>query len=257
MPIVKCRDHIEVYEQKARSGDLHELSGRTGRGDLTQFVAQSIAATLELQSADVLVDIGCGDGTLIGLVAGQVARAVGILPTAAEVGRIQPLFAGNGRVEIRQGLSQETGLPPAVADKVVCNGVFLLLTATQVEQSFREIARIGKPGSTVFIGEVPCIDEFRDRTYGDSIRGWLWWVLRKQGVGAFAVRLRQTLVAAMSSEPMTIAPKVHYFRDPAGFIALAQAHGLKLRTHFPHPEVSVAGERANSATRWDYVFVRG
>jgi hypothetical protein len=49
--------------------------------------------------------------------------------------------------------------------------VFLLLSSSQVDQSFREIARIGKPGSTVFIGEVPCVDEFRDRTYGDSISG--------------------------------------------------------------------------------------
>ena len=256
MPIIKCKDHIEVYERKARSGDLHELSGRTGRADLTQYVAQSIAATLPLRSGDLLVDIGCGDGTLIGLVADKVASVVGILPTAAEVGRVRPLFTSNERIEIRQGLSQQTGLPAAIADVVVCNGVFLLLSSSQVDQSFREIARIGKPGSTAFIGEVPRVDEFRDRTYGDSIGGWLWWVLRNQGLGAFATRLRQTLVAFLSSEPMMIGPKEYFFCEPAAFIALAQAHGLKLQTHFPHPEVATTGENMSSATRWDYVFVR-
>ena len=62
MPIIKAADFIEVYRAKASASDINELSGRTGRPDLTKFVNSQILPLLQLSSDDTLVDIGCGTG---------------------------------------------------------------------------------------------------------------------------------------------------------------------------------------------------
>ena len=42
MPIIKCETYVDVYRSKASSKDINELSGRTGRPDLTDFISQQI-----------------------------------------------------------------------------------------------------------------------------------------------------------------------------------------------------------------------
>jgi 16S rRNA A1518/A1519 N6-dimethyltransferase RsmA/KsgA/DIM1 with predicted DNA glycosylase/AP lyase activity len=119
MPIVKCKTYIDVYEKKAESRDPNELSGRTGRADLTAFVCKSIVSRLSMNPSDTLVDIGCGDGTLLRLVSGAVSQALCILPTDAEVERVRTLLHDVSNCQIVRGLAQSTGLPSQVADKVI------------------------------------------------------------------------------------------------------------------------------------------
>lgn len=256
MAIVKCKSHIEVYEHKARSLESHELSGRTGRHDLTRFVCESISPHLSLCPTDIFVDIGCGDGTLLNTVAGSVFEAIGVLPTNAEVVRVRQLLSRAHNVQIQRGLAQSTGLPAQFADKVVCNGVFILLADHEVDAALQEIARIAKPRSVTFIGEVPILNEFEGKTYGDSIGKWLWYVLRTQGIHAFLARLRQTVGAIFSAEPFLIAPKSHFFSSPERFIERGRSLGLVMKKYFRHREVTIRGEPRESQSRYDYVFER-
>jgi hypothetical protein len=140
MAIVKCKTYVEVYEHKARCKDPHELSGRTGRPDLTTFVCKSILSCLSVSPTHNLVDVGCGDGTLLKLVSGTVSQAIGLLPTDAEVERVRSLLCRVLNIQIRRGLAQSTGLPSQVAERVVCNGVFITLTNSRVEP--KELSRI-------------------------------------------------------------------------------------------------------------------
>ena len=65
MPIIKCKSFIDAYRYKASSRDINELSGRMGRPDLTNFINRQIINKLFIDCDDVVIDIGCGDGTLL------------------------------------------------------------------------------------------------------------------------------------------------------------------------------------------------
>ena len=255
MPIVKCDNFIEVYRNKARSKNINELSGRPGRPDLTQFVSQSILLEVDIKQADVLVDIGCGDGSLLKIAAPKIFSGIGILPTEEEVGRVRKnLVSASSKIRIQKGLVQQTKLDSAVADKIVCNGVIILLVEPEVNIALRELVRIAKPGAVVFIGEVPQVNEFEGKTYGNSIILWLWWVLRKQGVSAFIQCLGQTFKSFVSSEPFIIAPKPHFYERREQFIERAEKCGLSLKSSFYHQEGTRDNHVASSKTRLDYVF---
>jgi ubiquinone/menaquinone biosynthesis C-methylase UbiE len=255
MTIIKATDRVEEYRARALASDVNELSGRTGRADLTDFVASNIAARLAMKPGEVLVDIGCGDGSVLRKASQGCEQGsfIGILPTSQEVERVQQHLRSN-QITVRLGLADATGLPDGVADKTICNGVLLIVP--DVERALHEIARISKKGALIYIGEIPKINEQAGKTYGDSIIKWLYYVLRTQGLVAFGSRLRQVLRGIFSKEPFIISPKEHFFAEPVAFTALAERHSLQLIEQFPHREITPAGIVFESPTRIDYLFRR-
>lgn len=257
MSIVRCRTHIEAYRHRSRASDANELSGRTNRPDLTRFVNARIVETLHLQRSDTLVDVGCGDGTLLRLACHKINRGVGILPTEEEVARVTAELQKIGsNIEILQGVAERTNWSAGSADKVVCNGVIILLESYRVDAALMELARIAKAQALVFVGEIPQSDENIDWNYGDSVVLWLWSIWWRQGVAAFRQRLRQTLRALLSAEPLIITPKKLFYESPSSFIERASQHGLSLLWHGPHLELSTTGETSPSKTRYNYLFRR-
>ncbi len=254
MPIVKCKSYLDVYKVLAKTSKAGELAGRGERTELTVFVANAIASRLHVSPDDTVVDVGCGDGTLLRKLSPSVSKVIGILPSDDEVNRARPLVADLPNCSIMQGLAQQIGLPSGCADQVVSSGVLLLLAAHDVPRALTELARICKPGGAVFVGEMPDRDEFHGRGYGDSITLYLWWVLRNRGVRAFLGGLKQTLRALFTKEIMVIMPKKHFFIDPASFIELAQSCGLVVKQHFRHPQIRADGTVYESETRWDYIL---
>lgn len=267
MAICKTTSHVEAYRAKARATDINELSGRTGRPDLTAFVTQQIVARLPLRRDAVLVDVGCGDASLLLKAAhhgldGFLGRLIGLLPTREEVSRVRdhllhraPLHSS--MVCIEPGLADETRLPDRYCDLLVCNGVLIVLADdASVRAALTEFARITKPGATVYLGEIPDTDEMSGKNYGDSISGWLLWVLRHQGLRAFWIRLRQILVAVFSREPFVIAPKKIFHMPPDAFVALLGQHGFEVVERRRHEEVAPDGAVCESGTRWNYLAIR-
>lgn len=246
---------IEEYRYKAKSKDLNELSGRTHRSDVTLFVNCQIEKYMSFNEGDVVVDIGCGDGTLLQLIEKHIASCIGILPTEEEVERVRTRFSNShSNIQIEKGLASSTYLPTNMATKVVCNGVLLLLKQDEIDLALEEIARISKQGALVYIGELPYLNELEGRDYDDSILKWLLWVFKNEGIGQFILRLNQTLKAIFSKEPFIISTKEHYYCSPESFITKARNFGFLLKDNFPHKTISLNKEIIESNSRQDYLF---
>src|SRR5262245_31638696 len=232
MPIIKVNDYIEEYRARALSSDINEITGRTGRRDLTDFVTSNIVAKLEISPAATLVDIGCGDGSVLkkASLESKTGVFIGIVPTNEERKRVQDHMQSS-RIEVRVGLADATGLPDGFADKIVCNGVLFIVP--DVDGAIREIARISKKGARIFIGEIPKINELIGKTYGDSITKWLYFVLKGQGIKAFGIQLRRVAKAFFSKEPFIISPKRAFYRKPEELKFMFESHGFQLIEWFP------------------------
>ena len=106
MPILKCKTHIEVYEHRAYARDSHELSGRGNKKYLTKFISHNILNEVQPKKTDKIVDIGCGDGTLLKIINGNTKTAIGVLPTKAEIIRIGLDIKNTDNVNLFQGTDQ-------------------------------------------------------------------------------------------------------------------------------------------------------
>jgi SAM-dependent methyltransferase len=185
---------IEDYRLRACKGDVFGLSCHEGDPEAPAFHATSTLVYLPLQPQSVLVDVGCGEGTLLAQAAETVTRGrlIGIVPTPEELSAVTA-HLGNPKIEIRQGLAEATGLPSDFADFVVCNNVLLLVP--RPELALQEIARIAKAGAAIHIGSQPFADEFADRRYKNSILRVLASALKNGGpviaAKAFAFVLRE------------------------------------------------------------------
>ncbi len=233
---------------------MHELSGRGGNNLLTEFISREILEKLPTFEKAKLVDIGCGDGTLLALASPKIESGFGILPSNIEVERVAAALCSCNNLSIIKGLSSALPLNSGCADLVVCNGVFILLDENDVFKSLDEISRILKPEAFVFIGEIPKSDEMVDKTYGDSLVKWLYWTLCKQGSSNFIAALIKCIKAFLFKEKFIISPKKIFFCDPSFIIHEAEKRSLINIEYFPHRELDSGGSVVSSKTRFDYIF---
>ncbi len=261
MAIIKLRNRIEEYRMRAHMGKLNEMSGRSGREDLTQFVARSILDELR-DVRGVIVDIGCGDGTLLQLFSqqNQITKCIGILPTKDEVSRLSSALDQSSdaqKIEVLEGLSAAVPLDSDYADAIVINGVIHILEdSDDVSQTLSEISRVSRNGGIIFLGEIP----FRDETihasqYGDSVVKWLIHILRERGLRAFFVKLFWVFKCLLGQDDMLIKPKNFLIFEPDALVRRLQAHGIEPLRIVPHKEVGTDGSVYNSKTRMDYVLI--
>ncbi len=86
--ISRSDDYVEYCRETAKhASDAHDLALRgRDKKEITRLIYERIAAVVELSPADDLVDIGCGDGTLLRIAEHIGTRtAVGLLATEEEV----------------------------------------------------------------------------------------------------------------------------------------------------------------------------
>lgn len=55
MPIIRARNHIEVYQARALMTDIHELSGRGNNYTLTKFINDRIVSFLRFNELEHVV----------------------------------------------------------------------------------------------------------------------------------------------------------------------------------------------------------
>ena len=232
--------------------DVHVFAGRGPYRELTRFVNQRIFSELVLRPSDRLVDIGCGDGTLLKLaLQSGVRTAIGLNSTEEEASSLRSLG-----LDVRQGLSDSVPLPDGFASVVVCNSVLLIVPESKIAASLREIARIAEPNARVWIGEIPRTQEPPNTPRHETIPEMLWYLLRKRGLRMFLGMCRRLLTGAQRG-PVLVNPLAAVFwSEPAKFVQMALEAGLKCERHFPHEMLDKDQKPCLHPTRHNYLFSR-
>jgi hypothetical protein len=254
MPVLRIDNYIDAYRLKAQSQDIHELAGRQNKNATTEFVNRQIVAAIEPNQFDVLVDVGCGDATLMKMAEGRVAECIGIVSTAEEKARLESALPN---LRFIASTAQKLPLPSNSASKIVCNSVLVIFAREEdVQAALREMARIAQPGATIWVGEIPEIDEcaYYGMYRGHSMPAFLWHLLRHNGLRSFLGMIRRWLKAVTGSEQIILNSARNFYVGPEKMISLAQACGLQLKTYFRHKELDQDGNVVESKFRYNYIF---
>jgi len=243
--ITRSADYVEYCRDTARRlRNIQDLALRgKNKQALTRRVQERIVHEVALTAADDLVDIGCGDGTLLLLAKNSGVRsATGLHATEEEAAVVRRLG-----VDARQGFTDSLPLPNESASVVVCNNVLLIVPRENIPASLREIYRIAKPGARVLLGEIPFEPGPPPEPEFLTARETLTYLYRTYGLRAFLGMLRRMIYWRVTGQPMTIhyGSQVSFYAQPDEFIAMAQSAGLEFVRSWKHED---------PANRYNYLF---
>jgi len=243
--ISRSDDYVEYCRETARHArEPHDLALRgRNKKQITRRVHERIVQAVDLHSGDDLVDIGCGDGTLVRMAQSVGVRsAIGLLATNEEVAVLRRFG-----VEARQGLADHIPLPEECASVVVCNNVLLIVPREKIPASLREIYRIAKPGARIFLGEIPFAEQPDPTPQFKTRSQTLAYLYRNHGLRPWFGMLRRMAWWALSGTPAVLRPgtAISFYAAPAEFIAMAQDAGLEFVRYWQHEDPN---------TRNNYLF---
>lgn len=243
--ISRSADYIEYCRDTARRlRNIQDLALRgKNKEALTLRVQERILREVALTTDDNLVDIGCGDGTLLLLAKESgVHSATGLHATEEEAAIVRRLG-----VDARQGFADSLPLPDESASVVVCNNVLLIVPRQKIPASLREIYRVAKPSARVLIGEIPFEPGPPPEPEFATVRETLVYLYRTYGLRTFLGMLRRMLYWKLTGKPMTIhyGSQVSFYAQPDEFIAMAQSAGLEFVRRWQHED---------PANRYNYLF---
>ncbi len=266
MRICKANNFIDAYRARASSSDINSLSGRDGQPSLTLHVNSLIVSELRACNSDKIVDIGCGDGTLLRILLDKgfhASQVRGVLPTDEEVRRVSDHLMSLGhQATITLGKVDSSGLPEHWASHTVCNGVFLLLKAEEVRAALMELIRITRPGGCIMVGELPDLDErtlSADRALSPIDTSALQRaasVLLRYGPLELFRRIYIRLRLIKDDRLVVIAPSTTFWARCETFEALAAECGLLLQRRYRSPSLDFNGRPIDLDHRWNYLFLR-
>jgi ubiquinone/menaquinone biosynthesis C-methylase UbiE len=253
LAVLRTKDAVATYAALAKAQDLHHLSGRLTHRELTRYINEQIEAGLELDPDCSVIDIGCGDGTLLAGLQGKVRESLGIVPSAEELVRLDAAY-DLPNLRFARGLADAVPAPDNSFDRVVINGVLLVLDEAAVPRAVAELKRVARPGALIWIGEVPDRDELavKNRYRGRSTVGFLLHKWRQKG---FRKALRKAISLLKPADRAEVVFGHRMFWMPSdSFLTLCRAAGLELVWARRHREIDSAGQPRESPTRMDYLF---
>ena len=246
--ITRSEDYVEYCREAAR--DLRDVQDLALRGkntaEITRRINERIVREVELSRGDDLVDIGCGDGTLLRFAqAAGVTSATGLLATEEEVAVVRRLG-----LRVQQGFTDRLPIADESASVVVCNNVLLVVPRERIPASLREIYRIAKPQARIFLGEIPFVPGPPPEPEFGSVHQTLAYLYRKHGLRTSLGMLRRIVYWKLTGKPMIIrgGASVSFCAEPQEFIEMAEAAGLELVRSWPHDW---------PAGRYNYLFRKG
>jgi ubiquinone/menaquinone biosynthesis C-methylase UbiE len=230
--LTRSNDYVEYCRETAKHArDPHDLALRgRKKKEVTKLVHEQIAAAVDLHSGDDLVDIGCGDGTMLGIAESTGAKtAIGLLATDEEVAVLRR-FGLNAK----QGLADQLPLPDASASVIVCNNVLLVVPREKIPASLREIFRIAKPDARIFLGEIPRAEQLDPTPQFATRRELLSYLYRKHGVRTWLGMIRRMAYRQLTGKPALLnsGTAISFWAAPEEFIAMAQDVGLQFVRHW-------------------------
>jgi len=229
--------------------DIHQFSGRNDHTQ-TEFISRKILMELGIGPQDRLVDIGCGDGTLLkyARLAG-VTNAVGLSGTEEEAARLRALG-----FNVLQSWTDALPLPDRSASAVVCHSVLHIVPPEKIPASLREIGRIAETQARIWIGELPRFREPASIRTFETVPEMLLWSLRKRGLRTFLGMCRRLLSGAQQGPVLRTAQA--FWAEPEQFVRLAAEAKLKVERHFPNQILDSQQHLSASTTRHDYLLRR-
>jgi ubiquinone/menaquinone biosynthesis C-methylase UbiE len=243
--ITRSADYVEYCRDTARHlRNIQDLALRgKNKQALTRRVQERIVREVALTIGDDLVDIGCGDGTLLLLAKNAgVHGAIGFHATEEEAAIVRRLG-----VDAHQGFTDSLPLDDESASVVVCNNVLLIVPREKIPASLREIYRVAKPGARVLIGQIPFEPSPPPEPEFATARETLGYLYAKYGLRTFLGMLRRMIYWKVMGRPMTIhyGSQVSFHAQPEEFIAMARSAGLELVRTWRHED---------PANRHNYLF---
>ena len=232
--ITRSDDYVEYCREVAKHAkDPHDLALRgRHKHEITRLIQERIAEAVQLRAGDDLVDIGCGDGTLLRMAQRVGVRsAIGLLATDEEVAVLRRLG-----FDARQGLSDQLPIANASASVVVCNSVLLVVPREKIPASLSEIYRISKPGARIFLGEIPFVRPEDPVPQFNTRRELLSHLYRKNGLRTWFGMLRRMAWWQLTGVPAVLnsGTAISFWATPEEFTAIAQAEGLLLLRYWQH-----------------------
>lgn len=140
-------------------------------GEITEALEHRLILRLagSLRGCSIL-DVGCGDGTLISLGVNHGAtQAIGCDPDPRMIDRARAKAAGrDARVDFLVARSQALPFTSSTFDIVMCIAVLTFVSGADI--AVREMARVLRPGGRLLIGDLGRWSVWAARR---RIRGWL------------------------------------------------------------------------------------
>jgi len=212
---------------------LHDLALRgAGREAITVSINQRIADAVELGPDDDLVDIGCGDGTLLRLAADRhVQSAVGFLATDEEVA----LVAATG-LKVKQALTDRLPMANGSASVVVSNSVLLVVPREKILESLREMCRIAKTGARIYVGEIPFVAGPPPEPQFNRDWQTFAYLYRQYGLRTCVGMATRMAYKKVTGRPMIIhdGRQISFYASAEEFLTIALAAGLHPIRHWQH-----------------------
>lgn len=232
--ISRSDDYVEYCRETAKHArDLHDLALRgSNKKETTKVTHERIVEALKLGPQDEVLDIGCGDGTLLRMAQERgVKSAMGLLATEEEVALVRKTG-----VDVRQGFSDQLPLADASVSVAVCNNVLLIVPREKIPATLREIWRVAKPGARILIGEIPFVQTADPTPRFDSTGEMLAYLYRRHGLRTWLGMVRQLAKAKISATPFVMRPgtAVSFYATAQEFIEMAEAAGLETVNFWQH-----------------------
>jgi ubiquinone/menaquinone biosynthesis C-methylase UbiE len=245
--ISRSYNYVEYCRETAANlKTLHDLALRgEGKEEITAAICQRIIEEVGLRPDDDLVDIGCGDGTLLRLAAKVGVRsALGFLATEQEVALVRA--AG---LNVQQAFTDRLPVTDASASVVVCNNVLLIVPRERVPLSLREMHRVARPGARIFVGEIPFLPGPPLEPEFENSWQTLAYLYRKYGLRTSLGMARRMAYWKVSGKPMVIrdGSQISFHATTDEFLALARDAGLTPVRHWRHEHWD---------TRNDFLFTK-
>ncbi|HKT87544.1 MAG TPA: class I SAM-dependent methyltransferase [Candidatus Sulfotelmatobacter sp.] len=232
--ITRSDDYVEYCRETAKHArDLHDLALRgSNKKETTRVTHERIVEAVKLGAQDELLDIGCGDGTLLRMAQQLgVKSAIGLLATEEEVALVRKTG-----VDARRGFSDQLPVADASISVVVCNNVLLIVPREKIPASLREIWRVARPGARIFIGEIPFVQPVDPTPRFDTTGEMLSYLYHRHGLRTWLGMVRQLAKAKITGTPFVMRPgtAVSFYATAEEFIAMAETAGLEIVSFWQH-----------------------
>ncbi len=234
--VAHSNDYVEYCRETAKNvRTLHDLALRgRNKEEITRQIHEGIVEAVGVHPGDELVDIGCGDGTLLRMAEHLgVHSAIGLLATEEEVA-----ISRRAGFNVKQGFTDQLPLADESASVIVCNNVLLIVLRQKIPASLREIYRIAKPDARIYIGEIPFVPGRPVDPQFDTHRETLAYLYRTYGFRTWFGMLRRMAYWSLAGrQPLIIdGTQTSFYASPEEFIALAESAGLQVVRYWQHSD---------------------